>query len=421
MSRRLSPALWAVALAGVSAAGAQTLPSALGPDAAVRIALEARREVQASQQETAAREGLVRQAGFRPNPTLSVQTENWRAWGSPGFQVGDQIDAFLFASQRIETAGKRRKRVASAEADRAVAERETELVRWRISRAVTRAWWQAWAAAERVRSLAGAVETAEELVRYQRARVEQGAAAEVELVRVRVERERAAAELVMAELAAERARIELLGAMGVEPAGADFALREPDSPPGPPAGDIDAWTALAFQQRPEVKVQRAVVAGAESDIVVEQAAARPDVTPYVGYKRANGFNTLVGGLSVPLTIFDRNQGATAASTARHEAERERLRAVQAQVRAEVAAAAETVERRAELLGSLEQRVVAGAEEAYQISLAAYREQAMELVSLLDTQRSLQQARLLYTDAAGAYQLAVVDLETALGAPVEEGE
>jgi len=421
MSRLLSPALWALALAGATAAGAQTLPRELGPDEAVRLALEARREIRAAERETEARGGDRLQAGLRPNPTLSIQTENWRFYGDPGFRVGDQIDAFLFASQTIETAGKRRKRVAAAEADRTVAERETELARWRIGRAVLRAWWSAWAARERLGVLREAVETVDELVAYQRARVEQGATAEVELIRVQVERERAAAELALAELAAERARIELLGTMGVEAPAAPVELAAPAEDPAPPPGDRAAWSARALDQRPEVRLQRAVVESAASTIVVEQAAAKPNVTPYFGYKRSNGFNTLVGGLNVPMTIFDRNQGATAASESRHEAERERLRAVQARVRAEAAAAAETVRRRRDLLASLEQRVVAGADEAYQISLAAYREEATELLDVLDARRSLVQARSLYVDAVGAYRLAVVDLETALGVPAEAGE
>ena len=107
---------------------------------AVRLALAERQELQAVSAAAEAAQGATLQASLRPNPTLSIQSENWRAWGDPSFRPLAEVDFFTFISQTIETNGKRRKRTDLAEFQG----RETELARavlsWRIEQQVADAW-----------------------------------------------------------------------------------------------------------------------------------------------------------------------------------------------------------------------------------------------------------------------------------------
>ena len=71
-----------------------------------RKAREAHPLLGAAQKRFEGAEQFRRFAGVRPNPTLTYQSENWRAWGRPPFSFASDIDLFVFGTQRVETAGK---------------------------------------------------------------------------------------------------------------------------------------------------------------------------------------------------------------------------------------------------------------------------------------------------------------------------
>ena len=119
-----------------TAAGAE-MGESLTLDKAVEQALSHHQAIQAAKARVTGTEGLRLQAGFRPNPELFLQTENWRFTGVPGFQVGQDLDAFAYVSQPLETGGKRALRVAAAQQDLKIAELEKIVEtawRWHTSR-----------------------------------------------------------------------------------------------------------------------------------------------------------------------------------------------------------------------------------------------------------------------------------------------
>jgi outer membrane protein, heavy metal efflux system len=187
-------------------------------------------------------EGLRTQAALRPNPVAVLQLENWRFRGAPEFVPSRDMDYFAFASQRIETAAKRRLRTELAGAARRRSELDRELTTKQIANRVKFAYWGA-VGAQRVHDLlVENVETYDQIVRYHEIRVREGAMAEFDLLKVRLERERVAIAATAADLDAQRARIELYRAMGE----ADFPavrlsdLLEPVAPV-PPAERTRRW------------------------------------------------------------------------------------------------------------------------------------------------------------------------------------
>jgi len=401
-----------------AAAQPQSVPRTLSLDQAVEIALRSHAGVEDAEAGVEARAGALRQAALSPNPIFSVQTENWRFSGTPGFTPGRDLDIFVFATQKFETGGKKKRRVETAEAQSRIAELERERVKWRIRQRVKRAYWQALAAERRVELLSESVRNSQELVRYHRVRFDLGAAAEADLIKVRVEEEKAAMKRANASLEAEQARIALLSAMGLGGGNADFQLvLEPLAEPASTnlAQRPERWLRTALEQRPAVLIQQARVEQALAAVELQKAQSVPDVSPYFGYKRTAGFDTLIGGVSIALPVRDRNQGAIAEARAEAERERARLRAVQAQVRAEVAAAWAALERRADMLAALKTGMVERARETHQIALRAYEQDAAGLLAVLDAQRSRNEAEVLYEQIRFGYQLSRVELETAAGA------
>jgi cobalt-zinc-cadmium efflux system outer membrane protein len=396
----------------------QTIPNPLPLDQAIEIALSRHNALSAAEAVIDVRAGAALQAGLAPNPVFSLQTENWRFYGDPGFSASRDLDLFALVSIPVETAGKRQRRVGLAEADERIAEFERQGVAWRVRQEVKKAFWQASAAQARLDMLERSRETLQRLEDYHDVRVKLGAMAEVDVIKVRVEVGRIDLTLAKAGMDAMRAKIGLLEAMGITELDTSFEVRRPD---GKTANVSWSKTQAsgklietAVAHRAEILLGQAHVERALAAVEVQRSLTRPDVTPYIGYKRSNAFHTLVGGFSIPLPVRNKNTGAIEEALAEVRRQEALLRASEARVRAEVAAAVEGVRRRSEMLRSMETGVLERARETSQIALAAYQEGGVELLDVLDAQRAQNEIGLFYSQLLFDYQLSWLELETASG-------
>lgn len=355
-------------------------------------------------------EGLRQQASLTLNPRLFLQSENTRFGnGSQPFVYSRSTDNFLYASQVFETGGKRERRVEVAAQAVQRVQREGEAVRRQVIARVAEAYWTA-VGAGRVRDLLRQdVVNFEQIVEYHRHRVREGAAAEVDLIRVQLERDRLEVEAQVAAREAERTRITLFREMGrtddpaatlVEPL--DGEARVPDVP-----------DAEALARRPELAAAQAAVAEAESGVRLQQAYAKPDPEVLFGYKRTGGLDTVIGGVQVNLPVRNRNQGQIAAAVAGVRVAGADLAATEVAVRAELAVArAEFASRRklVDTLGPVRERAVDNA----RIAEAAYREGGTDLLRLLDAERVRIETEALFVRTLAEYRRSAALLRVALG-------
>ena len=159
---------------------------------AVARALNANPVLSVASAHISAAEGLRKQAGLSPNPRLIVQFENTRFWGSPSFSYPQDTATYAFVSQTVETSGKRNRRVELATEEIRSSQLEMQLQRRQIVSRVSTAYWAA-AGGARVRDLLQEeVANFDRVVQFHRDRVREGAAPEVDLVRIEVERDRLA-------------------------------------------------------------------------------------------------------------------------------------------------------------------------------------------------------------------------------------
>ena len=153
-------------------------PATLSISQAIQTALSQHAAVRAAAARVAGTEGLIRQAQVRPNPVVSLQSENIRAWGTPSFDFGIDPDLFLFGSQIIETGQKRQRRIDLAEQDAKIAALEKQVVEWQIRQQVKQAYLKALAAQKQLQLLSENAKYLEQVVAYHKVRLEQGAIAE---------------------------------------------------------------------------------------------------------------------------------------------------------------------------------------------------------------------------------------------------
>jgi cobalt-zinc-cadmium efflux system outer membrane protein len=170
----------------------------------------------------------------------------------------------------------------------------------------------------------------------------------------------------------------------------------------------------AALRRSNIKTIEARLEQARALLQVQRANAKPDVTASFGYKRNGGDNALYGALNIPLPIYSKNQGNIARAEAEVAMIEAELKFERAAVLAELTAARRTVEANERQIEALRAQFLRDADESQQVSLAAYREGATDLLHLIDAQRTRTQAQELYFQALADYQLAIHELERAAG-------
>lgn len=400
--------IWLLIVLFAAAAPAQTK---LTLQEAVQRALSEHPLLKAGEQRIAVAHGERKQAGLSPNPQLVLQQENLRFSGSPAFPYWTETDTFAFLRQNFETKGKRQRRVEAASTAVTRAELERQLLARHIAANVKRAYWAA-AGARRIHELL--LEAAKNfllIVEYHEIRVKEGAMAEADLLRIRLESERLTLAATHAALRAEQETINLYREMGEGdfPVAVVFdSLQEP----GTEVSQADPQRAL--EDRTEMKLARLAVEQAQAGLRLEQAYSRPNVEGVLGYKRTTGLNTLMAGLQFDLPFRNRNQGRIAAASAQIAAARSELASTTAVVRAEVAIAENDYQvRRRQILESL-RPMLKQATESSEIAQAAYREGGWDLLRLLDAERLRIETQSLYYQALSEYQQSIAALDTALG-------
>jgi cobalt-zinc-cadmium efflux system outer membrane protein len=144
------------------------------------------------------------------------------------------------------------------------------------------------------------------------------------------------------------------------------------------------------------------------------------VTASLGVRRfaETDDNALVAGLSVPLPVFDRNQGAVAAAAARRvEAERRRS-AFRARQKADFQAAYNTLKAADLSARSLDDRIIPSARSVFSATTSGYQAGKFSLIELLDAQRTLFEAQVQGVAARAELAKAQADFERLIAHPAD---
>ncbi len=412
LRRRLA---FALALAGLSAGGTLA-QSRLTLNDAVERARQYHPLVIAAKRRVVIAEAEKMESGLRPNPSLTVSGENFPIGPTQkGFDFGSGVDWFATFTQTFETSGKRRLRISLAEHNLEAAQLDASAVERRIVYEVKAAYHRVANARLRLELLRENHNNLNQLVGLNEMRVKEGYTAEGDLIKARLEAQHIEFQARKVNLEYERARIELLRAMGAssfEDGDLSFEVAE-ELNYQPVSLDLPALREAAMRL-PQAQAAQARVERAQSLLRLEQARVRPDITASIGYKRNGPDNALFAAVSAPLPFYNRNQAQIARAQAEVEAAQAESQYTQNVILAELAAARRAVELNQKQVESLRAEFLTLADESRSISLAAYREGAVDLLVLLDSQRARSQAQDFYFQAFYDYQLAIHELERAAG-------
>lgn len=377
---------------------------------AVQQALAGNPEISMRRADEDSARGQLLQAGLRPNPRATVQTEDIRT-GSPQapFSFANSTEDYLLVGQTFEVAGKRSGRVRVAGASVQAAQSQERLTRRQIVARVTAAYWNAVVARRNVVLTEQSLSTYDEDIDYVQNRVKEGVAAEGDLIRLRIERSRVQATAIQADRDSTQARVLLFRAMGKGSFPAVTLTTNPEDIPAMQVPPIER----VLSQRPEIAVAQAAVTQAENNIKLQQANGRPDPQVFLGYKRNTGYDTAYAAVQIDLPIHNRNQGNVSSAVAQLHAAQAQLQIATTSIRAEYESAVQAYEGSQRLILPI-RGTIADAQDAERRARAAYREGALDILRLLDAERSRIQVELDYARALADLQLSFNTLQQATG-------
>ena len=416
--RHLTAGVAAVALfSGFGNAQTVTPGPALTLSDVLRAARQQHPLVGAAQARARASRGDRTTAGTFPDPVLTYQVENARFPGSSAI-LGLDRETSIFATLPLEPIFQRWSRVGRADAEVRAADADLVADTRRVALDAARAWYRAALAQL---SLAGALEWRDglqQLVEYNRPRVAEGVTAEGDLIRLQVERDRAAATATLERVELLRARAELaafLGRSSAAVAGESLVVAVEEQAPVPSIGDLDLYIERARRLRPELLSARARAVAAGSEAAYQRALTIPQIGASVGVKDVGGTRTLLAGISAPLPLFDRNRGGIRRAVANHDAAEFDAEWVDRRVVAELAAAHEVARILGAPVQSLDASFLERAETSHRVALAAYQDGATPLLNVIDAARSRTEARLTYYRTVFAFRVSLLELNVLAGA------
>ena len=365
------------------------------------------------------------QAGLRPNPEIGFGLDEFA--GSGARAALKAAEFALELSQVIELGGKRaaRQRVAAVEKDLAAWDYEAK--RLEVLTATTQAYVDALAAEKRWQLAGETSELTGRVAEVVAERVRTGKVAGVENTKAKAEWAGIQADLEKAAQQRTAARSALAAQWGAtQPRFQRLA------------GDLERVEELPdfaelrakLAQSPDLARWQAEMALRRANVVMARAQGVPDLTVGGGGTRfaEDDTNALSAGISLPLPLFDRNQGGKAEARVKLSQGAVQLRAVEAAVHRNLTQTWATLAAaRSEAL-IVRDGLLPNAQKALDAASEGYRQGKWGYLDVLDAQRTLYEARARYLDALSEYHKAVAGAEGLIGesihssvpAPIQEG-
>lgn len=380
---------------------------------AVHLTLQRNPELAAFAKEVRALEGATLQAGLLRNPDLAIDVEDL---SSAANGVAQQFTT-IRVSQLIELGGKRAARITTASLDQELANQDYETKRLEIIARVANIFNDVLAGQERLRLADDSVRLAQQVVNTVAKRIQAGKAPPIEETKAKIALSTARIEREQAQrgLAASRKQLSLLWG-------------SPSPQFGQTLGDLESFVALpgfevlAQRVRANPMTLRSMKGIEQRKALLELERSRriPDITVSAGVRRYDRSpeTTAVVGVSVPLPLFDRNQGSLREAHQRLDQAIDEQAATDLQLKAELAQTYEALLAAQNEIRILRDEVLPGARSAFDVANRGYELGKFGFLEMLDAQRTLFQNQVLYVRALVSYQGLVNALERLIAGPID---
>ena len=388
---------------------------------AVQEAIQNNPGLQAERLGVPVADAAVVTARLRPNPVVSASTDHldWLGTGFSDVNGAGPTETALRIDIPFERGHKREYRVDTAGYARKIAEaRVADSIR-RLRLDVTLACIDVLEAQARLDLARDNLKSLEGVVQLNETRLRGGAIPAVELTRSRVAMLQFRSNVKTSELGLTTARIKLQTLLGRPPGQAPVEISDPLKIPIPTAVPVlDQIQLRALSARPDIQAARLDQARSQAELRLQLANGKVDYTAGAEYRRQQGINGTGNSVgffvSVPLPVFNKNQGEIARVTSEEVQLQKQIDALQSQVSGEVSGAYREYETARQLIADIESDLLGLSQEARDTTTYVYQAGAGSLLDVLDAQRAFNETMSTYYEAQADYRRAVSRLASVVG-------
>lgn len=401
------------AVAGLSAQEQIPVPEQLTLGDALQLAMKNNPAVQRDRLNLAIANADIRQARQLPNPEFDASSESYPLFESNPGSFWNNQELIFRAGQTIETAGKRSKRTRVAQDEFRATGHDVRNTERELRLDVKRQYFAVVLAKTQLSLAQEILKQFDEVIRLNEARFKQGELSGLEMNRIRAERLRFYTDVLDSRLQLANSKTALLELLGSTNLASQFDVTETLAA-NVRAVQLSELQQSALQSRPDLAAAQQRLERNRRQLELQKAEAIPNVTPSFGYKRDFGLNTVVFGITLPLPIFNRNQGGVGRATAQIEQQGYEVSRSLLSVRREVQQGYQSLQSQSERLRALEQEYVPVARKMHEIAQESYRLGALDLIGLLDAERVYRETLRSYNQALFDYNVAIFQLEASVG-------
>ncbi|MBN2106866.1 MAG: TolC family protein [Deltaproteobacteria bacterium] len=355
------------------------------------------------------------QAGLLPNPEISTEVENFG--GNNEMQGFKSAETTVQVSQLFELGGKRGYRKRAAELEKNLAGWEYEIKRLDVFEKISTAFWEVLAAQERAAIAESLLKLAEQSCSSVAEQVAVGKVPPVEEVQAKI-------ALTTTELQCKKIKSDLQSArsrlaLAVGTSGSAFEKTEGRFDAVAPLPELDKLQA-ALAESPEMLRWKAELEKRQTEVKLKDAGAIPDITMSAGprYFNENNDKAWVAGLSVPIPLFNRNQGERQEARCNAAKAEEEQKAGFIKIRSDLTQTYQSCSSAFALAAALRDRAIPGAQQAFKVTREGYRQGKFSYLMVLDAQRTLFELKQQYVDTLADYHTNRVAIERLIGQPAQ---
>ncbi|MGX0953948.1 cobalt-zinc-cadmium efflux system outer membrane protein [Pseudomonas viridiflava] len=371
---------------------------------AIEAAFAENPDLAAARWEIGVAEGERQQAGLMPNPVASWEAEDTRS---------ETRTTTVMLSQALELGGKRGARIEAASRGQDAARIELERRGNELRAEVVQAFYAAARAQAGLDLARQSRSLAERGLQVAEGRVQAGKTSPVEATRAQVQLAETDLLVRRAETLKINSHRELARATGSPTASFD-RLDYTDLSPGqvPPSARL----LTALNETAELRLAQAQIDQREAALGSERAKRVPDLTVSVGsqYSREDRERINVVGLSMPIPLFDRNQGNVLSAARRSDQARDLRNAVELKLRTQIQSALDQWATASREVESFNRVILPAAQRAVDTATRGFEMGKFGFLEVLDAQRTLISARSQYLESLATATDASVSVERIYG-------
>ena len=348
-------------------------------------------------------DAAVLTASLRPNPVVTISASRPdQALVDAGISPYEQI---VRTDLVMERGGKRERRVDQAALAKSLAELQLANTSRLLVLDVERAFTDVQLAKLNLALAQDTLKAFNDIVAINTDRVRTGDLSQVELARSRLAALQFQTEVREQQTRLRTARNRLSILIG----------RGPDGETLDTAGELrkesrevsyDALLRQTIEARPDLRALRTDQARSVADLRLQLANGKVDYTVSGEYHRQEG--SLIHGnsyalfFSTPLPIFNRNQGEIARAQAQQAQLETKVRALDNDIRSEVATAYAEYTSAREIVDTIETQMLSQARDVRATTEYSYRRGEASFIEFLDAQRTFNETMHSYNEARAEY-------------------